>query len=67
MQQRDPQTVLPLITAERIRRATQLSNDISADLAAHEVSSETAGIGELFRSLGHLHQNLADLFKDREP
>jgi hypothetical protein len=67
LQQRDPQTVLPLITAERIRRATQLSNDISADLAAHEVSSETTGIGELFRSLGHLHQNLADLFKDREP
>jgi len=66
LQQRDPQTVLPLITAERIRRATQLSDAISADLAAHEVSSDTAGMDELFRSLGHLHQNLADLFRDRE-
>ena len=66
LQQRDPQTVLPLITAERIRRATQLSDAISADLAAHEVSSDTAGMDELFRSLGRLHQNLADLFRDRE-
>jgi hypothetical protein len=66
LQQRDPQTVLPLITAERIRRATQLSDAISADLAAHEVSSETVGLADLFRSLGRLHQNLADLFKDRE-
>src|SRR5216683_3361103 len=66
LQQRDPQTVLPLITAERIRRATQLSDAISDDLAAHEVSSETTGMAELFRSLGRLHQNLADLFKNRE-
>src|SRR5258708_25290335 len=66
LQKRDPQTVLPLITAERIRRATQLSDAISDDLAAHEVSSETTGMAELFRSLGRLHQNLSDLFKDHE-
>jgi hypothetical protein len=66
LQQRDPHTVLPLLTAERIRRATQLSDAISDDLAAHEVSSETTGIADLFRSLGRLHQNLADLFKDHE-
>jgi hypothetical protein len=66
LQQRDPHTVLPLLTAERIRRATQLSDAISDDLAAHEVSSETTGIADLFRSLGRLHQNLADLFRDRE-
>ncbi len=66
LQQRDPHTVLPLLTAERIRRATQLSDAISDDLAAHEVSSETTGIADLFRSLGRLHQNLAVLFKDHE-
>lgn len=66
LQKRDPQTVLPLITAERVRRATQLSDAIFADLAAHEVSSETAGMAELFRALERLHQNLADLFRDRE-
>jgi hypothetical protein len=67
LQRRDPHTVLPLITAERIRRATQLSDAISADLASHEVSSETAGMAELFRALERLYQHLADLFRDREP
>jgi hypothetical protein len=66
LEKRDPQTVLPLITAERIRRATQLSEAISDDLAAHEVSSETAGVSDLFRALERLHQNLAALFKNRE-
>src|SRR5229473_586298 len=66
LQQRDPQTVLPLITAERIRRATQLSDAISDDFAAHEVNSETAGMLEFFRALERLHQNLADVFRNRE-
>ena len=66
LQRRDPSTVLPLITAERIRRATQLSEAISDDLAAHEVSAETAGMLEFFRALDRLHQNLADVFRDRE-
>ncbi len=66
LQRRDPHTVLPLITAERIRRATQLSDAISADLAAREVTSETAGMPEFFRAVERLHQNLADLFRDRE-
>src|SRR5437879_269125 len=66
LQRRDPHTVLPLITAERIRRATQLSEAISDDLAAHEVSAETVGMLEFFRALERLHQNLAGLFRDRE-
>ncbi len=66
LQRRDPHTVLPLITAERIRRATQLSDAISDDLAAREVTSETAGMPEFFRAVERLHQNLADLFRDRE-
>src|SRR6266567_2477165 len=66
LQRRDPHTVLPLITAERIRRATQLSDAISADLVAREVTSETAGMPEFFRAVERLHQHLADLFRDRE-
>ncbi len=66
LQRRDPHTVLPLITAERIRRATQLSDAISADLAAREVTSETAGMPEFFRAVERLYQHLADLFRDRE-
>ncbi|OLC96592.1 MAG: hypothetical protein DMG35_13000 [Acidobacteria bacterium] len=65
LQRRDPHTVLPLITAERIRRATQLSESISADLAAHEVSSETTGMREFFRAVERVYQHLVDL-RDRE-
>jgi hypothetical protein len=67
LQRRDPHTVLPLITAERIRRATQLSDAISADLAAREVTSETAGLHDFFRAVGRVYQHLEDLFTDREP
>src|SRR6266436_889677 len=66
LQKRDPSTVLPLITAERIRRATQLSDAISADLAAHEVTSETTGMQDFFRAVARVYQHLVDLFKDRE-
>ncbi len=66
LQRRDPHTVLPLITAERIRRATQLSDAISDDLAAREVTGETAGMPEFFRAVERLYQHLADLFRDRE-
>lgn len=66
LQRRDPHTVLPLITAERIRRATQLSDAICADLAAHEVSSETVGMREFFRAVERVYQHLVDLFRDRE-
>lgn len=66
LQRRDPSTVLPLITAERIRRATQLSDAISADLAAHEVTGETTGMHDFFRAVERVYQRLVDLFKDRE-
>ncbi len=66
LQQHDPQTVLPLLTAERIRRATQLSEAISKDLAAHEVTSETAGVDEFFRAVERVYQRLGELLKDRK-
>jgi len=67
LRQRDPHTILALITSERIRRATQLSNAISADLAAQEVTSETSGVEEFFQAVDGVHQRLADLFKNRKP
>jgi len=66
LQQHNTSTVLPLLTAERIRRATQLSNAITMDLAAHEVTSETAGIEDLFRAIERVYQNLLSLFKNHE-
>jgi hypothetical protein len=62
----DPYTVLPLLTAERNRRATQLCDAITTDSAAHEVTRRTVGIDEFFRAVERVHQSLLDLFKDRE-
>jgi hypothetical protein len=62
----DPHTVLPLLIAERIRRATQLCDAITTDSAAHEVTRETVGIDEFFRAVERVHQGLLDLFRDRE-
>ena len=51
----DPHTVLPLLTAERIRRATQLCDAITTGLASHEVARETVGIDEFFRAVERVH------------
>ncbi len=64
--QQDPDTVLPLLTAERIRRATQLCDSITADTAAHEIVRETVGIDEFFQAVERVHQSLLHLFKDRK-
>ena len=64
LQKRDPQTVLPLITSERIRRATQLSLAITTDLAAHEVSRETTGMRELYQAVEGLYPRVASLFRE---
>src|SRR6266699_346262 len=48
------------------RRAAQLNDSISADLAAHEVRSETAGMHEFFQAVERVYQHLKDHFKDRE-
>lgn len=65
-QHHDAQAVLPLLTAERIRRATQLCDAIIAGSAAHEITRETVGIDEFFAVVERLHQTLIDLFRDRE-
>ena len=62
----DPRTVLPLLTTERIRRAAQLIDAIAADLAAQEVTPETAGVRDLFQAVGRANQLLADLLRDGE-
>lgn len=62
-QQRDAYSVLSLLTAERIRRATELSRNLSIDLDATEISFETEGLDKLFASVQGLHQRLAPLFK----
>jgi hypothetical protein len=59
----DPYSVLPILSAERVRRATQLAKDLSLDLQTVEVTFETPGLKELYESIGDLHRRLAVLFK----
>jgi hypothetical protein len=62
----DPRTVLPLLTAERIRRATQLCDAITAASIANEVTFTTVGIDEFLRSIEGVHQRVLDIVKDRK-
>jgi len=59
----DPQTVLPLIIYERIRRATQISHLILSDLETHDITADTVGIEEYSRAIQSLHEKLASLIK----
>jgi len=64
LQKHDPQTVLPLITSERIRRATQLSLAITTDLAARQVTRETTGMREFYQAVEGLYPRVANLFRE---
>ncbi|HXW60998.1 MAG TPA: hypothetical protein VEJ45_00225 [Candidatus Acidoferrales bacterium] len=59
----DPYAVLPALAAQRVRRATQLANDLCLDLQSVEVTVETEGMGDLYRSVDDLHRRLELLFK----
>lgn len=59
----DPQTLLPLLTSERIRRAAQLGNAIVSDLMTQEVTRETPGVDKLFDAVQRMHRLLEDLLK----
>ena len=59
----DPYSVLGLLTTERIRRATQLTGDLSIDLDSTEVTFETEGLDKLFAAIQGLYERLARLFR----
>jgi hypothetical protein len=62
-QNRDPYTVLGLLSEERVRRATQIAKDLTIDLESLEMGLETKGLPDLFQSIEGLHERLAPLFK----
>lgn len=57
----DPQTLIPLLISERIRRAAQLGNDIVAHLDRHEVTRETPGVDSLFEAVQRMRKLLQEL------
>jgi hypothetical protein len=66
-QHRDPYTVLGILSEERVRRATQLTRDLTIDLQSLELGLETQGLEKLFQATKGLHELLTPLFrKDSE-
>jgi len=61
-QHTDPQSVISLVVAERLRRATQLCDAITADIAGHQVNRATVGAEEFLQSLQKLGESLRALF-----
>jgi hypothetical protein len=62
-QARDPYAVLGILSVERVRRAAQITKDLTVDLESLEVSLETEGMTNLFHAIEGLHERLAPLFK----
>lgn len=62
----DTQTVLPLLTAERLRRAAQLCDAIAGDLATQEVTRETSRVEEFYLAVKRVFRSLAGVFGENE-
>jgi hypothetical protein len=62
-QNRDPYTVLGLLSEERVRRATQLTRDLTIDLQSLEIGVETQGLEKLFQATKGLYGLLTPLFQ----
>ena len=59
----DPFSVLPIMSAERVKRAAQIANDLSLDLQTVDVGIDTPGVADLFHAVDNLHRRLATLLK----
>jgi hypothetical protein len=59
----DPFSVLPIMSAERVKRATQITNDLCLDLQTVDIGIDTPGVLELFNAIDDLRRRLAALLK----
>ncbi len=62
-QHRDPYTVLGTLSTERVRRATQITKDLTLDLESLELGLETQGLETLFHAVKGLYERLNPLFR----
>jgi hypothetical protein len=51
------------MSAERVKRATQISSALSLDLQSIEVGIDTPGVSDLFNAVDDLHRRLTKLLK----
>ncbi len=66
MQRQGSETLLSLLTAERIRRATHLCKELAVEFEASEVNFGTQGIAEFYRAVDRAYQTLERSFTYRE-
>jgi uncharacterized protein YhaN len=59
----DPFSVLSALSAERVRRGTELCRNVVIDLDSGDVTFQTAGIDELARAVRDLSERLARVVK----
>ena len=62
-QHRDPYSVLGILQEERVRRAAQISRDLTLDLESMDLELDTAGLADLFHAIEGLYRRLAPLFR----
>jgi hypothetical protein len=62
-QRRDPYMVLGTLSAERVRRATQIAEDLTVDLESLELGLETEGLESLFKAVKRLYERMDPLFR----
>ncbi len=62
-QRRDPYTILGTLSAERVRRATQIAEDLTVDLESLELGLETEGLENLFKAVRRLYERMDPLFR----
>ena len=63
VERRDTANMLTMLTSERIRRMTQLTHALAAELQSRQITEESPGIGELSAVLEGVVQRLATLLK----
>lgn len=59
----DPYSLIPILAAQRVMRATQLARDLTVDLESVEVGYETPGVQQLFVAVSRLQERLQPLCK----
>src|SRR5689334_18251234 len=62
--QKDPETVLSFLAAERLRRSTQILKDLSSDLEQQKIGWQAAGIQNLFVTINTLRSQLRSLLDE---
>jgi hypothetical protein len=61
-QRRDPYSAMSTMAEDRVRRATQITKDLTIDLQSTEVDFGTEGLTELYGAVRELLEQLVPLF-----